>query len=212
MNFETRNSRGRATSLLIEDAARAVISRKGFLNTTVADITAEAGRSTASFYNYFDSKEQLVRHWANQFKEIAVGRARPGFAAGLSPRERINIFTRAHWDTYRECLAQMIGVFQLAMINDEFAHQWSSDCDLLRDGVCEMVRIAQRDGYCPGLSPENTGVAINAMLMHTAYEHLAGDRSSSLTDEEEESIVQSLIAVWYHGIYWKPLDDVQGSA
>lgn len=212
MKHEGLTARGRATNQSLEDAARIVIGRKGFLNATVADIAAEAGRSTASFYNYFDSKEHLVRHWADEFKEIAVSRARPAFARGLDPRKRITIFTRAHWDTYRECLAQMIGVFQLAMINEEFARQWSSDCDLVRNGVAAMVRLAQRDGYCPGLSPENTGIAINAMLMHTAYEHLAGDQSASLTDEEEESIVQSLIDVWYHGIYWKPNQANGGSA
>lgn len=43
--------RGRQTQAAIDEAARTVIARKGILSTTVADIAAEAGRSTASFYN-----------------------------------------------------------------------------------------------------------------------------------------------------------------
>ena len=40
--------RGRQTQAAIDEAARTVIARKGILSTTVADIAAEAGRSTAS--------------------------------------------------------------------------------------------------------------------------------------------------------------------
>jgi AcrR family transcriptional regulator len=43
--------RGRRTQAAIDNAARAVIARKGILATTIADIAAEAGRSAASFYN-----------------------------------------------------------------------------------------------------------------------------------------------------------------
>jgi len=49
--------RGRRTQAAIDDAARTVIARKGILATTIADVAAEAGRSAASFYNYYDSKE-----------------------------------------------------------------------------------------------------------------------------------------------------------
>jgi AcrR family transcriptional regulator len=54
--FPTR--RGRRTQAAIDAAARTVIARKGILATTIADIAAEAGRSAASFYNYYDSKEE----------------------------------------------------------------------------------------------------------------------------------------------------------
>ena len=49
--------RGRQTQAAIDAAARVVIARKGILATTISDIAAEAGKSTASFYNYYDSKE-----------------------------------------------------------------------------------------------------------------------------------------------------------
>ncbi len=41
--------RGRRTQAAIDAAARTVVVRNGILATTVADITAEAGRSAASF-------------------------------------------------------------------------------------------------------------------------------------------------------------------
>ena len=61
--------RGRRTPAAIDAAARTVIARKGVLAATIADIAAEAGRSTASFYNYYDSKEAMVREWALRFRD-----------------------------------------------------------------------------------------------------------------------------------------------
>ena len=58
--------RGRQTQAAIDSAARAVIARKGILATTISDIAAEAGRSTASFYNYYDSKEAMVHDWGSR--------------------------------------------------------------------------------------------------------------------------------------------------
>ena len=84
--------RGRQTQAAIDSAARAVIARKGILATTISDIAAEAGRSTASFYNYYDSKEAMVHEWAQRFRDEARERALPAISACLlytspSPRD-----------------------------------------------------------------------------------------------------------------------------
>ena len=76
--------RGRRTQAAIDAAARTVIARKGILATTIADIAAEAGRSAASFYNYYDSKEAMVRLWALRFRDEANQRAQTVTRHGLS--------------------------------------------------------------------------------------------------------------------------------
>ena len=113
--------RGRRTQAAIDAAARTVIARKGILATTIADIAAEAGRSAASFYNYYDSKEAMVRQWALRFRDEANERALSVTQHGLSNRERAHQAAAAHWHTYRNRLAEMISVSQLAMVNDDFA-------------------------------------------------------------------------------------------
>src|SRR5690625_4913583 len=114
-------ARGRQTLSDIDAAARKVIAEKGFLTMTVADIVAEAGKSPASFYNYYDSKEALLEHWAREFQAEAGRRLQDASRVqGRSPRARIEDAARVHWETYRERLAEMVGVFELAMINDEF--------------------------------------------------------------------------------------------
>ena len=80
--------RGRQTQAAIDAAARAVIARKGILATTISDIAAEAGKSTASFYNYYDSKEAMVREWAVRFRDEARERSRAAAEPGLTNWER----------------------------------------------------------------------------------------------------------------------------
>lgn len=102
--------RGRRTQAAIDAAARTVVVRNGILATTVADITAEAGRSAASFYNYYDSKEAMVRQWALRFRDDANQRALSVIRHGLSDRERAYEAAAAHWYTYRNRLAEAISV------------------------------------------------------------------------------------------------------
>ena len=80
--------RGRQTQAAIDAAARVVIARKGILATTISDIAVEAGKSTASFYNYYDSKEAMVREWAVRFRDEARERSLAAAKPGLTSWER----------------------------------------------------------------------------------------------------------------------------
>src|SRR6478609_8130235 len=122
--------RGRQTQAAIDAAARTVIARKGILATTIADIAAEAGRSTASYYNYYDSKEAMVREWAVRFRDEARERAMAAAEPGLNDAERAHAAAAAHGNTYRHRLAEIIAVSQLATVNDDFAQYWADICAL----------------------------------------------------------------------------------
>lgn len=192
--------RGRETLEAIDAAARKVIAEKGFLKMTVADIVKEAGRSPASFYNYYDSKEALLEHWARQFQEEARQRALAAEGAGHDPRDRVFAGARAHWETYRARLAEMVGVFQLAMINDEFARVWDALCEDLVVVIARSVERAQAQGYSPGADPRLTARAIVGMLNMFCYDNLANGRAASADDE---ACIATLGEAWYRAIYWK---------
>lgn len=197
--------RGRKTLAAIEAAARRIIARKGFLAMTVADIAQEAGRSPASFYNYYDSKEDLLAHWADDFRAEAKARAVVAYKHGVPHRERVVESVRAHWETYRERFAEMVGVFQLAMINDEFARHWRELCDEAVGSIAESVRRAQSEGYCPGADPKLTATAIVAMLNQFCYDVLAGAGEDA--DIDDEAVVRTLAEIWYRAIYWRADQD-----
>lgn len=191
--------RGRRTQAAIDSAARAVIARKGVLAATIADITTEASRSAASFYNYYDSKEAMVREWALRFRDEAGERASDVTRHGLSNRERIEYATAAHWHTYRNRLAEMIGVSQLAMVNDDFARYWAEICAVPVGHITETVKRAQAEGYCADDDPELLAVAIVSMLNQFCYVQLATPHSGNAPDDA--ACIRTLANVFYRAIY-----------
>jgi AcrR family transcriptional regulator len=192
--------RGRRTQAAIDTAARTVIARKGILATTVADITTEAGRSTASFYNYYDSKEAMVRQWALRFRDEANQRARSVIRHGLSNRERADQAAAAHWHTYRNRLAEVISVSQLAMVNDDFAQYWAEICAIPIAFIAETIRRAQAEGHCPGGDPQLIAEAIVAMFNQFCYIQLSGARPD---EPDDQACIQTLADIYYRAIYSK---------
>jgi AcrR family transcriptional regulator len=195
--------RGRQTQVAIDTAARTVIARKGILATTIADIATEAGRSTASFYNYYDSKEAMVREWALRFRDELRERSKPVTGHGLSTREQAHQAAAAHWHTYKYRLAEMISVSQLAMVNDDFAQYWADICDIPTSFITEMVRRAQADGYCARDDPQLIAVAIVAMLNQFCYLQLADPASRRDDEPDDEACIATLTNIFYRAIYCK---------
>ncbi|MGH3576116.1 MAG: TetR/AcrR family transcriptional regulator [Mycobacterium sp.] len=195
--------RGRRTQAAIDAAARAVIARKGILATTIADIAAEAGRSTASFYNYYDSKEAMVREWALRFRDEASQRALTVIRHGISNHERAHEAAAAHWYTYRNRLAEMISVSQLAMVNDDFAQYWAEMCAIPISFITETVRRAQADGYCAGDDAQLIAMAIVAMFNQFCYLQLSGARSNVTGDPDDQACIDTLANIFYRAIYYK---------
>lgn len=195
--------RGRDTQARLEQAGREVIARKGFFKTTITDITSAAKRSPASFYHYFESKEDLLASLAEDFRTSARGRAVQALHPGQDLREIIEESVRAHWETYREHLGVMVGVFQLAMINDEFAQRWRDMCADAIDWVAQTVRMAQRKGYAPGADPELVGSAIVAMLNNFTYVWLVAGGDVAGRELDDEAAIKTLTDTWYHSVSWR---------
>jgi AcrR family transcriptional regulator len=192
--------RGRQTQAAIDVAARAVVARKGILATTISDIAAEAGRSTASFYNYYDSKEAMVREWAVRFRDEARDRARAAAAPELSNSERAYRAAAAHWNTYRHRLAEIISVSQLAMVSDDFAQYWAEICELPIELVTSIVEHAQQQGFCTGDDPHLVAVALVSMLNQFCYTQLSGDGAKTADDD---ACITTLANIFYRTIYYE---------
>jgi AcrR family transcriptional regulator len=195
---ELPTHRGRQTQAAIDLAARTVIARKGVLATTIADIATEAGRSSASFYNYYDSKEAMVRQWALRFRDEANQRALSVTEHGLSDRERAHQAAAAHWHTYRNRLAEVISVSQLAMVNDDFAQYWAEICSIPISFIAESVRRAQAEGHCRDDDPQLIAEAIVAMFNQFCYIQLAGARRE---EPDDRACIQTLANIYYRAIY-----------
>jgi len=193
--------RGRQTQAAIDAAARAVVARKGILATTIADITGEAGKSTASFYNYYGSKEAMVREWAVRFRDEARERSMAAAQPGLSHRERSYRAAAAHWNTYRNRLAEIISVSQMAMINDDFAEYWNEICSVPIGLITSLVKQAQQQGFCVGSDPGLIAVALVSMLNQFCYTQLSGQSGHPSSDVDDDACIDTLADIFYRTIY-----------
>jgi len=193
--------RGRQTQAAIDAAARSVIARKGILAATISEIAAEAGKSTASFYNYYDSKEAMVRKWVVRFRDEARERSHAAAKPELTNWERSYEAAAAHWYTYRNRLAEIISVSQLAMVSDDFAEYWNDICSLPIDLITAMVKQAQQQGFCYRDDPHLIAVAMVSMLNQFCYTQLSGDGSAEAVDDE--ACVTTLANIFYRTIYHK---------
>ena len=97
-NAATR--KGRATDEAFKEAARQVFARDGYLNAKISDIAAEAGRSAASFYNYYDTKADLLIALAQEFHAEATSLAALPFQAGLARPEALREAVAGFWRTF----------------------------------------------------------------------------------------------------------------
>ncbi|GAA5191013.1 TetR/AcrR family transcriptional regulator [Rugosimonospora acidiphila] len=122
------------TRVALIDAAKRLFATRGYLNTKITDITAEAGRAAGSFYNHFASKEELLE--ALLADVAATGDALAGteeHEADFSDPDAIRYHVAAFWRVYHAHAPTMLALSQAALVSGDFA------------GVVERFRRAQID-------------------------------------------------------------------
>ena len=197
-------ARGERTRGAFRDGAKHVVAQKGFLRTTVTDIAAAAGKSPASFYNYYDSKEDLLEELAEEFRQDTLQRAQPAFRSGVPVEQIMEDSVRAYWESYKAHLAELVGVFQVAMIDERFAERWREIRLAGIVTIADGVRRAQDQGYCPGVDPWLTAGAIGSMFEHFCYVLLAQGGAFRDRPFDDEDAIRTIASIWYHAVYWRP--------
>src|SRR6266567_3519665 len=120
---EKATRKGRETDEAFRAAARIVFARDGYLKAKISDIAAEAGKSVASFYNYYDTKADLLVALAEEFHAEATQLAVLPYRSGLTRQEALREAVAGFWRTYAKRRGELIGVFQSAML-EHFGYIW----------------------------------------------------------------------------------------
>lgn len=200
-----RTARGRRTRDAFRDGAREVIARRGFLRATISEIAQAADKSPASFYNYYQSKEDLLEELAEEFRQDVLLAAAPAYRTGTPVWDVMLESTRAYWTSYKQHVAELVGVFQTAMVDERFAERWRVirlvGIETIRDGI---VR-AQQQGYCPDIDAQLTAGALGSMFEHYCYVLLAQGGAFVDREVDEEAAIRTVASIWYHAVYWKPM-------
>jgi TetR/AcrR family transcriptional repressor of nem operon len=109
---------------IIAAGLRAIL-RKGYSGCGIQEITASAGLSKSSFYNYFESKEAFGAELVRQYGE--TGPRRAGLAdKSIPPLERLRRHFEATNDLY-------IGLnYEQGCLLGNFSAELANECPLIR--------------------------------------------------------------------------------
>jgi len=197
-----KTPKGRATRRAFQDAARRVFARDGYINARLADIADEAGKSMASFYNYYDSKEALLADIATDFDEELQAKVAEPFRRGLPADEALREAIGAFWRQYQQRMPEMVGVYHASLVDPAFAERWRHTRTNGIRTIAGGIIAAQREGMAPGLDPWLAASALSSMLEHFCLVWLAQGGDELDIEVDEERAVETLWTLWRHAIYW----------
>src|SRR3954467_1656926 len=102
MTATSRKEKAAETEGALKAAAKRVFARKGYLNTKITDITAEAGRAAGSFYTHFANKEALLEALlADMLAEGDESAASAGHRDDFRDRAAVRFHVAMYWEFYR---------------------------------------------------------------------------------------------------------------
>lgn len=191
--------KGHRTEEAFLGAARQCFASLGYLNTKIADIAQAAGRSTASFYNYYDNKEQLLEALLDQFATSVVeGSLAPHHR---DPYEGVAAAVTSYWNTYKEYLPEMIGLTQMAMTDAGFRQRL---LDTRASGIKQILtglQRAQELDYEIDLPLDILASALTSMLESNCSMWLAVGGDIGIPPPDDATAIRVLSAMWFRTVY-----------
>ena len=197
------SGKGRQTRQSIEDAARKLFAERGFHGTTLADITAAAGKSPGLFYRYFEDKEDLLAALAESFLHDVVEPSRLRVHLPESPLDSgffVSVVT-AYWNMFKQNIGIMVAVDQLAATQPQFAAVQNQFRRFGMDIITASVHRARAQGYADGLPPEHTALAIALLFEQFTTVCLRPDTAGLGVRLSDAEAIDTLSTIWKKTLY-----------
>jgi AcrR family transcriptional regulator len=184
-----RKERAAETEVALKAAAKRVFAERGYLNTKITDITAEAGRAAGSFYNHFAGKEALLEAlMADMSAESDTLAAAPGHRSDFTDPEAVRAHIAMYAHLYREHAVTMRAAQEAALVSGDIAatlarFEASEMADILGHVTC----VAEAGRPLPA-SPE-TSLRMAFDLIH-AILRARPQRAGQVDDEAIEALTR----------------------
>ncbi len=187
--------KGQARKAALLDAARRVFEKRGFLDTRVADIVAEARVAQGTFYTYFDSKDAVFQAVATGVVGEMLVALRADTHTG-TPYERAYAAMERFVDSYRPRARIIALVEQVGTFTPELKHLRLQVREAFVERAARGIAHQQESGIADkSLDPVLTAEVLGAMVDHTCYVWLNLGR-----DFDRDALLRTLTTVWVRAI------------
>jgi AcrR family transcriptional regulator len=187
--------RGRRTRATLLVAGRRVFGSLGFANTKISDIAAEAGVAQGSFYNYFDSKEQIFAEVIAGVMSEVLGQTAHG-NAGQTVFERVRLTIERYVESYWPLAGALAALDEAAAMYPQF-RELANDNRALFVARAErgIRRLQQTGGADVAIDPSVAGGALVAMT-----HNYVGTLWQTSQEVPGDVVIRTLATIWVRGI------------
>ncbi|KAA2254948.1 TetR/AcrR family transcriptional regulator [Solihabitans fulvus] len=204
-----RKLRASETEAALKDAARRVFAARGYLNTKITDITAEAGRAAGSFYNHFAGKEELLEALLADLIAGVDATIPEDHPRNFADRAAVRWHVENFWRFFRANRSEMVALRQAAMVDERFAARARQ---LLAEDVRHLaghIELARDSGVVLPGDPLVVASALSGLMWEFAYTWLVSGGAELGRELSDDEAVETLTSLVLHGIAG-PADDVAG--
>ncbi len=185
-------------------AARQLFRTKGYANTKIADISAEAGRALGSFYTYFENKEALLEELAEDFKVEVEKRIVDLAPTSGDPYTRVHELCEVYWYSCQEYSAELAAIFQASMLDERFAERWREIRADARRSIADGIRSVGAAGLASDPDPDATASALGSMMDYFCYVWLIEGGEADRSSMSDDVAVSTMARVMYRTIFAEP--------
>jgi AcrR family transcriptional regulator len=200
-----RKAKAAETEAALKAAAKRVFAERGYVNTKITDITAEAGRAAGSFYNHFTSKDELLTALlTDMLAEGDEAAEQPAHNPDFTDRDAVRWHVAAYWAFYRRHISEMVALRQAAMANPEFGLRLQEI--LAADGahmVGHFEHVTAAGIPLPG-DPRLVVSAFQSLLDQFAYTWLVAGGDGSGRQIGDDEAIDVLTDFIHRGIAGTP--------
>lgn len=201
MTATSRKEKAAETEAALKDAAKRVFAAKGYLNTKITDITAEAGRAAGSFYNHFSSKEELLEALLADLAAQGDENARTqDHKADFTDPDAVRWHVRSYWEFHRDNSATMLALRQASMVNDDFARKLAQFSDAQAADIFSHLAYITDAGWKLPASPRLSLAMMSELLSGFAHTWLLDETRGS-----DDEAVEALTRFIYRGFTGRDL-------
>ena len=166
-------------------AAKEVFARKGFHDTTIADIAKRAGLAYGSIYWYFDSKDELF----HALMAVEEGALRSHIAAAVGARQNVDgeapfrTAVQATFEFFESDKATVKLLFRDAYaLGDRFEKHLGGIYERFIDDIESVIVVAQLRGEMVAAPPRMVAYTLAALIGQLAHRRLSTDDGVSAAE------------------------------